>query len=588
MSQTALAAVIAVTLVTVALGARGMRVARTPADFLVAAREVPPVVNASAISGEYLSAASFLGVAGLVYVDGVGALWYPVGYATGYLVLLLLVAAPLRRFGAYTIPDFAEGRLGSPLLRKVGTLFVLVIGWFYLLPQLKGAGITLQVVMGTPYWVGVVVLGIVVTGNIAAGGMKGITVVQAFQFWLKIVAIAVPAIVLLSLAHTRTQALDRPVAATFPVATTVSITEPIHFTVRQAVTITGSGELDGRAISGPVLLQPGVHDVATGARLRFPAGAAAPSAVGLTELNGSAWSMPFARAGGGEQHPLAATYGLILATFLGTVGLPHILVRFYTNRDGRSARRTTAIVLLFVSCFYLFPVVFGVLGRLEAPGLYLTANTDSVVLVLPRIAVVGAGGAVLAALVAAGAFAAFLSTSSGLLISVAGALSHDLLDGSVRTFRWCAVAAGLLAVGAGLRVGGFSLNLLVGWAFAIAASTFCPLLVLGIWWRRLTRTGCLAGLLVGGVSSATAISATMLGAGKSGWPAVLLGLPAIWTVPMSFLVMIVVSLLTPGSLPDDVAGKMLVLHLPERLRGPAPRTWPVTPSAGVAGDTGWA
>jgi cation/acetate symporter len=589
MSQTALVAVILVTLVTVALGARGMRVARTPADFLVAAREVPPIVNASAISGEYLSAASFLGVAGLVYVDGVGALWYPVGYATGYLVLLLLVAAPLRRFGAYTIPDFAEGRLGSPLLRKVGTAFVLVIGWFYLLPQFKGAGITLQVVMGTPYWVGVVALGAVVTGNIAAGGMKGITVVQAFQFWLKIVAIAVPAIILLALAHLNTHALDRPVGATFPVATTVSISEPITFTVHQAVTITGSGQLDGEDISGPVVLKPGQHDVAAGARLRFPAGSAAPSAVGLNELKGSAWSMPFARAGSGVQHPLAATYGLILATFLGTVGLPHILVRFYTNRDGRAARRTTAIVLLFVSCFYLFPVVFAVLGRLEAPGLYLTANTDSVVLVLPRIAVAGSGGIVLAALVAAGAFAAFLSTSSGLLISVAGALSHDLLDGSVRTFRWCTVAAGILATAAGLRVAGFSLNLLVGWAFAIAASTFCPLLVLGIWWRRLSRIGCLAGLLVGGVTSATAIVATMLGAGKSGWPAVLLGLPAIWTVPMSFLVMIVVSLLTPKSVPDDVQDTMLVLHLPERLRGPAPRGWPAAPAPGgarIVGDTG--
>ena len=299
--------------------------------------------------------------------------------------------------------------------------------------------------------------------------------------------------------------------------------------------------------------------------------------------------MPFARAGAGQQHPLAATYGLILATFLGTVGLPHILVRFYTNRDGRSARRTTAIVLLFVSCFYLFPVVFAVLGRLEAPGLYLTANTDSVVLVLPKIAVAGPVGIVLAALVAAGAFAAFLSTSSGLLISVAGALSHDLLDGGVRAFRWCTVAAGIFATVAGLRVADFSLNLLVGWAFAIAASTFCPLLVLGIWWRRLTRIGCLAGLLVGGLASASAILATMLGAGKSGWPAVLLGLPAIWTVPASFFIMITVSLLTPRSLPVDVQSQMLVLHLPERLRGAASRARPAASTPVVpqfAGDAG--
>ena len=107
-------AIVAVTAITAIIGARGVRVARTPADFLVAARQVPAPLNASAISGEYLSAASFLGVAGLAMLEGLGALWYAVGYAAGYLVLLAAVAAPLRRFGAYTIPDFAEGRLGSP------------------------------------------------------------------------------------------------------------------------------------------------------------------------------------------------------------------------------------------------------------------------------------------------------------------------------------------------------------------------------------------------------------------------------------------------------------------------------------------
>ena len=103
-----------------------------------------PALNAAAISGEYLSAASFLGIAGLVVSQGLGSLWYSVGYTAGYLVLLLLVAAPLRRFGAYTIPDFAAGRLGSRGLRQTATALVLVIGWFYLLPQMKGAGITLQ------------------------------------------------------------------------------------------------------------------------------------------------------------------------------------------------------------------------------------------------------------------------------------------------------------------------------------------------------------------------------------------------------------------------------------------------------------
>src|SRR5688572_15345437 len=118
-----------------------MRVARTTSDFFVASRSVTPLWNASAISGEYLSAASFLGVAGLVMRFGVDMLWYPVGFAAGYLVLLVLVAAPLRRFGSYTLPDFAGGRLGSATVRRVATAFVLVIGWFYLIPQFRGAGL---------------------------------------------------------------------------------------------------------------------------------------------------------------------------------------------------------------------------------------------------------------------------------------------------------------------------------------------------------------------------------------------------------------------------------------------------------------
>src|SRR5580704_6778380 len=185
-----LGAIVAVAVVTGVIGARGVRVAHTPEDFLVAARRVPPTLNASAICGEYLSAASFLGIAGLALADGLGALWYAVGYAAGYLVLLAAVAAPLRRFGAYTIPDFAEGRLDSPVLRRAATVMVLVICGFYLLPQLKGAGVTLQVAVGGPVWIGVVVLGGIVTLGIASGGMKGITFVQAFQYWLKIVAIA--------------------------------------------------------------------------------------------------------------------------------------------------------------------------------------------------------------------------------------------------------------------------------------------------------------------------------------------------------------------------------------------------------------
>ena len=567
----AMAAIIIVTLITMVIGALGIRVARTPDDFMVAARAVPPFRNAAAISGEYLSAASFLGVAGLILKDGLGMLWYPVGYAAGYLMLLLLVAAPLRRFGAYTIPDFAEGRLGDPRLRQVATLFVLVIGWFYLLPQLKGAGLTLHVLLGTPYWVGVGVLAVVVTSNIAAGGMKGVTFVQALQYWIKLVAIAVPAVVLLGVVGgIHRSELTRPVPPVFSTTTTVRVQTSVELNVLTPVNVSADGQIDGSRTDGPLTLGIGKHEVRDGAVLVFPAGATAPHASGLPVLDGHSWVSPFVDAGHRGAHPLASTYSLIVATFLGTLGLPHILVRFYTNRDGRSARRTTIIVLMLLGGFYLFPAVFAVLGRLRDPGLYVTGQTDSVVLVLPHTLISGIGGSVLGALVAAGAFAAFLSTSSGLLVSVAGAMAHDLLRGGVRTFRRCAVVAGAVGLVAGLQVQRFDLNLLVGWCFAIAASTFCPLLVLGIWWRRLTWVGAIAGLLLGGCSSSMAIIMTMAGVGQTGWPSVLLGQPAIWTVPLAFLTMIVVSRATQAFLPADLESKMLQLHLPEALRSRHP------------------
>src|SRR5579864_1615732 len=193
----AIAAVALVTFGAIALGGWGVRFARTTSDLYVASRAVTPWWNAAAISGEYLSAASFLGIAGLEMQNGTTALWQSLGFTAGYLALLLFVAAPLRRFGSYTIPDFAEARLRSPRLRGLASVGVLLIAGFYLVPQLKGAGLTLGVVTGAPYFVGVLAVGLVVAINVGLGGMRGITYVQAFQFWLKVFAIAVPACLLL-------------------------------------------------------------------------------------------------------------------------------------------------------------------------------------------------------------------------------------------------------------------------------------------------------------------------------------------------------------------------------------------------------
>jgi cation/acetate symporter len=564
-SPYALPAVVLVSLVTVAIGAYGVRLARTTSDFLVASRSVSPTWNAAAIGGEYLSAASFLGVAGLVLKYGVDMLWYPVGFAAGYLALQLFVAAPLRRSGAFTLPDFAEARLGSPLLRRLAAGFVVFIGWLYLVPQLQGAGLTLGTVTGAPYWVGAVVVGLVVTANVASGGMRSITFVQAFQYWLKMTAIAFPvAFLLLAWQHDGRPELAPPSPPAFAQETTVEVSTGVRVTVDTLTAITVDGSLDGIPRRGALTLTPGEHDFDSGTVVTFPAGADVPHVEGLAPRDGPTWLSPGAGEG---PHALFGIYSLILATFLGTMGLPHVLVRFYTNPDGRAARRTTLVVLGLLGAFYLFPTVYGALGRVYAPELLMTGRTDAVVLVLPGAAIGGLTGQILGGLVAAGAFAAFLSTSSGLMVSVAGVLSTDVLGhGSVRDFRLAALLGGLVPLFLALQVSGLDVSQVVGLAFAVAASSFCPLLVLGIWWRGLTWIGAAAGLVAGGGAAAAAVLLAINGPDLGGWPAALVAQPAAWTVPLSFAVMITVSLATRDRVPPDIGRTMLRLHAPDTLR----------------------
>ncbi len=481
-----LVAVVSVTLATLAIGTWGLRFSRTTSDFFVASRTVRPGLNASAIGGEYLSAASFLGVAGLLLTFGAEMLWYPIGWTAGYLVLLVLVAAPLRRSGAYTLPDFAEARLGSRRVRGVCSLLVVAIGWLYLLPQFEGAGLTLAAALDAPRWVGPVVVGGVVLVNVGSGGMRSITFVQAFQYWLKLTALLVPAAVLL---------------------------------------VVWAGD----KVDGP--------------------GATAGD-----------WSVPLGSGGG---QGLYTTYSLVLATFLGTMGLPHVVVRFYTNPDGRAARRTTLAVLALLGAFYVLPPVYAALGRAYGadPG-----SSDSLVLDLPRLVVPGLGGDVLTGMVTAGAFAAFLSTSSGLAIAVAGVITQDVTARrlpDVTAFRVAALAAVAVPLLATLALPDFGVARAVGLAFAVAASTFCPLLVLGIWWRGLTAVGAVGGLLVGGTGSVSAVAWTLADDVSDGWFDVVVGQPAAWSVPLAFATMVLVSRATADRVPAHARRFMVRLHTPE-------------------------
>jgi Na+(H+)/acetate symporter ActP len=572
-------------LTTLGLGYWAAGKARTASDFFVAGRGVSVGWNASAISGEYLSAASFMGVAGMVMSSGYDALWYPVCYACGYLFLLLFIAGPLRRFGAYTIPDFAEGRYDSPLFRKIAVLFVLFIGFFYTMPQMKGAGTTLAYIFqsvdlrggwldilaprsngvamaGFPYWAGVVVVGAVITLNVALGGMKGITLVQAFQYWLKLFAISVPVFVLLSVYGGYGKQLATP-----------------HATTSGA---TASAQVAGASAAQAPAVLPA--KAPSDDAWRHPFGPLTTKAAKAAKLS-AAESRPYA---------LLYTYSLIIAVVCGTAGLPHILVRFYTNPDGVSAKRTTMWVMILIGVFYVFPPVLGAFGRNLMPSLYDgvgVRGTDKVVLELPRV-LGGQMGSILSGIACAGAFAAFMSTFSGLLVSMTGALAHDvygrmLRPGStaterMRMFKVCAFAVGGVATVLGCFVEPLDINFMVGQAFAIAAASYFPLLFMSVWWRGMTMAGAATGMLTGGACSLLAVSLTSLSAfvGKPWLPSaldltvfwaahpllrILCEQPAVWCVPLAIGLMVVVSWSTRSRVPADIRMKMLVLHAPEAL-----------------------
>lgn len=561
-----LLAVAIVVVGTVAIGGFGVRFARTTSDFLVASRTVNPRWNAAAISGEYLSAASFLGVAGLVLKEGADALWYPVGFTAGYLALLLFVAAPLRRSGAYTLPDFAEARLRSVALRRVATVLVVLIGWLYLVPQLQGAGLTLSVFSTWPVWVGAVVVAVVVVLNVIIGGLRSITFVQAFQYWLTLTAIAVPVFVLLITqasvfdAARDTAGADRPPA--FVEDTAITVRTNVLLRVDEDVRFDATGTVDGSIVDDTVHWGIGEHEVLAGTTLRFSAGMPVPVVSGSPADNES-WLRP--AYGGRGNYSLFMTYSLILATFLGAMGLPHVLVRFYTNPDGKAARSTTLVVLGLLGLFYLFPTVFGLLGRLYVPQLLVTGETDATVLLLPDAVLDSWPAMLLAALVASGAFAAFLAAASGLILSVAGVLSTDVLPGRIRDYRVAAVLAGAVPLAFALSAQSIDLAKVVGMVFAVAASSFCPLLILGIWWRGLTDAGALAGLILGGGAAVAAVLATLLRAAPDGRLGELMAQPAAITVPIAFLTMILVSKMSARRVPGDVARILARLHAPERL-----------------------
>ncbi|GAA1642951.1 hypothetical protein GCM10009733_045080 [Nonomuraea maheshkhaliensis] len=449
----------------------------------VAARGVPPWWNGAAISSEFTSAAACLGTAGLIATHGSPMLWYPMGAAAGFVVILALVVAPLRRSGAYTLPDFAEWRLRSARLRRLTTCCVLVVGLAFMVAELHAAGVVVRLLTGLPPWLGPAAVAAAVLAVAVGGGLGSVTSAQAAQFWLKLVVFLGVGIVCWWLAE-----------------------------------------------EGAVAWFEGAYR-GGGAGL---AGAGDPSLPGVLAV--------------------------LLACALGTMGLPHVIMRVHTDRDGHAARRSMVATQAMLAAFCVVPPLYGLMGHARLRG----AAADEIVLLLPARLFPGAADEELTGLLATEAFAAFLATAAGVLAAVGGALSARASKAGARSFRVAVVAVLAAALGlTAVTAPGASVALVL-LGLSLSAATFCPLLVLGIWWRRLTDAGAAAGILLGGGSTAVLVIGEQTGVRMGP----LTSCPAPVAVPVAFAAMVLISLAAPARTPRDVGRMMARMHLPEHLAGP--------------------
>ncbi len=498
-------------------------------ELWVAGRTIGPVENGMAIGANWMSAASYLGVAALIGTLGYFGLAYVVGWTTGYFILLIFMAAQFRRFGKYTAPDFVGDRFYSQKARAIAAFTTLVIAFAYAIGQGSGMGLMAEYILGVQYEVGVVIFMLVTIGYVALSGMLGTTKNMAIQYIILIIAFT---------------------AGLYAVGWTQGYSTVFPYLEFGAETAA-------------------LSEIATEAERQFVE--------------------PFAQAS------LYGWVALAVSLILGTCGLPHVLVRFYTVDNERTARWSTVWGLLFICILYWGTAAYAVFGGLlyEDPVTGDTAVTEGVETSFMDMPGADADALVVLAtqladlpewlvgLVAAGAVAAALATTAGLFISASSAAAHDIytnLYNPDATQRQQILVGRATIVGIGLLVMLIALNPpaligeLVAMSFAIAACVFFPVFFLGLWWENATSEGAIAGMLTGIAISFTAIINDVgpmyvdFGGENALSPELAAILPgtssALIGVPVVFFVIIVVSRVTEEP-PEDIKRLVRQCHSPE-------------------------
>jgi len=620
--------------------------AKSAEGYFAAHGQIPWFVNGVAFAGDYLSAASFLGICGMIAFYGYDGFLYSIGFLAGWIVALFVVAEPLKRLGKFTFADALDAKFESRSIKLVAGISTLAVSIFYLIPQMVGAGVLIQPLLGFPHWAGVVLVGAVVILIVVSAGMVSTTWVQFLKGSLLVIFSAILTVMILyrGFVQKETQGSDpfqyvyaneivsssdwrllpedagwqgkpyvRAESTTGTNAGEISIwrwdkgsapateddailAETKLWKVQTVAIVDGKKIVNGKpqgqgegetdlAPFGHVSKLPGSEqDTGPVGPLEFfrvldQSEVILPASEKIKQADGNLVTVYYPNPTPGQEilspgnHPnfkgirsdsIIAKINflsLMLALFCGTASLPHILIRYYTVKDGAAARKSTIVGIASIGFFYVLTLYLG-LGAMTSGALDVTDSNMAAPLLAKSM------NELLFAIISAIAFTTVLGTVSGLILASAGAVTHDLIVNSfriqltdyerVRIAKIASVVVGGIAIVLGILFEKLNVGFLVGWAFSVAASANLPSLVMLLFWKGVTKQGVTAAVLVGMISSLSWILLSGDTFSKVyGLPADL-GLvpfsqPGIVTIPLGFLTLIIVSLMTQPAATAGVA-----------------------------------
>lgn len=451
---------------------------KTTSDFYTADSSLTGFQNGLAIAGDYMSAASFLGIAGMIALSGFDGFFYSIGFLVAYLVVLYIVAEPLRNLGKYTMADMIAARFNNSKVRGVAALNTISISIFYMIAQLVGAGGLIHLLLGIDYVYSVLIVGTLMTIYVVFGGMTATSWVQIVKAVLLMIGTFIISVIVFA-------KFDFSIAKMF-------------------------SEMQTATPLGESFLNPGN---------KFT-------------------------------NPLD-TISLNLALVLGTAGLPHILIRFFTVKDAITARKSVVYATWIIGAFYVMTVFLG-FGAAAFVGYDNIVAANAAGNMAAPLLAEAIGGDFLFAFVSAVAFATILAVVAGLVLSAASAFAHDFYSHILRrgeatekeqvvAARWASIGVAVLSILLALFAQNMNVAFLVALAFAVAASANLPILVLTIFWRKFNTAGAVTGMLTGLFSSLflVAISPNVWSpegaAILTGEPLFSLSNPGIVSIPLGFL-----------------------------------------------------